>query len=40
MLEAHRGLHQLFDSKALRLVGDELVSPSLDTLTGCLEAAG
>lgn len=39
MLEAHRGLHQLFDSKALRLEGDELVSPSLDTLTGCLEAS-
>jgi len=39
MLEAHRGLHQLFDRKALRLVGDELVSSSLDTLTACLEPA-
>ena len=37
MLEAHRALHQLFDRKALRLVEDVLVTPSLDTLTACLE---
>ena len=37
MLEAHRALHQLFDRKALRLVEDVLVTPSLETLTGCLE---
>ena len=39
MLEAHRALHQLFDSKALRLVDNELVTPGLDSLTSCLESA-
>lgn len=38
MLEAHRALHQLFDNKALRLVENELMAPSLDSLTGCLQS--
>jgi len=37
MLEAHRALHELFDRKALRLVEDVLVTPSIETLTRCLE---
>ena len=39
MVEAHRALHQLFDRKALRLVGDELVATSVDSLTACLDSA-
>jgi CRP-like cAMP-binding protein len=39
MVEAHRALHQLFDRKALRLVGDELVAASVESLTGCLDSA-
>lgn len=39
MREAHRALHQLFDRKALRLVGDELLAPSVESLTACLEPA-
>lgn len=38
MLEAHHALHQLFDKKALRLVENQLVTPSLDSLTGCLKS--
>jgi CRP-like cAMP-binding protein len=38
MLEAHRALHQLFDRKALRLVGDELVASSVESLTACLDS--
>jgi CRP/FNR family cyclic AMP-dependent transcriptional regulator len=39
MVETHRALHQLFDRKALRLVGDELVASSVESLAGCLEPA-
>ena len=38
MMEAHRALHQLFDRKALRLVGDELVATSVESLTTCLDS--
>ena len=38
MLEAHRALQQLFDKKALRLVENELMTPSLASLTGCLQS--
>ena len=38
MLEAQRALHRLFESKALRLVENELMTPSLESLTGCLES--
>ena len=35
LLETHRALQQLFDRNALRLVGDELVAPSVASLTAC-----
>ncbi|MEE3330590.1 MAG: Crp/Fnr family transcriptional regulator [Myxococcota bacterium] len=38
MLEAHRALHRLFESKALRLVENDLMTPSLESLTGCLKS--
>jgi len=37
MFEAHRALHQLFDSKAIRLVDDCLYAKDLDALSACLE---
>ncbi len=37
MLEAHRALHQLFDSKAVRLVDDCLYAKDLEALSACLE---
>jgi CRP-like cAMP-binding protein len=39
MFEAHRALHQLFDSKAIRLVDDCLYATDLDSLSACLEPA-
>jgi CRP/FNR family cyclic AMP-dependent transcriptional regulator len=38
MMEAHRALHQLFDRKALRLVGAELVASGVESLTACLDS--
>jgi len=38
MPEAHRALHRLFESRALRLVENDLMTPSLESLTGCLES--
>lgn len=38
-IEAHRALHQLFDRNVLRLVGDELVAASVESLTACLAPA-
>jgi CRP/FNR family cyclic AMP-dependent transcriptional regulator len=37
MFEAHRALHQLFDSKAIRLVDDCLHAKDLEALSACLE---
>jgi len=37
MFEAHRALHQLFDSKAIRLVDDCLYAKDLEALSACLE---
>jgi len=37
MFEAHRALHQLFDSKTIRLVDDCLYAQDLDALSACLE---
>ncbi len=37
MLEAHRALHRLFDSKVLRLVDDRLIARDVDALSACLE---
>jgi CRP-like cAMP-binding protein len=39
LMEAHRALHQLFDRRALRLVGDELVATDVAALTACLDPA-
>jgi CRP/FNR family cyclic AMP-dependent transcriptional regulator len=37
LLEAHRGLHQLFDRKVVQLVDEVLLVPDLDALSGCLD---
>ncbi|MFT5441098.1 MAG: CRP/FNR family cyclic AMP-dependent transcriptional regulator [Myxococcota bacterium] len=37
MLEAHYGLHQLFDQRLLRLVDDCLVAKDVDSLASCLD---
>jgi CRP-like cAMP-binding protein len=37
MFEAHRALHQLFDSKVIRLVDDCLYAKDLEALSACLE---
>jgi len=37
IFEAHRALHQLFDSKVIRLVDDCLFAKDLDALSACLE---
>ena len=37
LLEAHRALHQLFDSKVVRLIDDCLYAKDLEALSACLE---
>jgi len=39
MLETHRALHQLFDSKVIRLVEDCLYAPDLDAISATLDAS-
>ena len=39
MLEAHRAIHQLLDSKVLRIADDVLIAKDIDSLSACLEAA-
>ncbi len=38
MLETHRALHQLFDRKVIRLVGDCIYAPDLDAISASLES--
>lgn len=37
LIEAHRGLHQLFDRKVLDLVEDTLIASDLEALSACLD---
>jgi CRP-like cAMP-binding protein len=39
MLEAHRALHQLLDTKTLRLIDDVLYAKDVESLTASIEAA-